>query len=467
MALALVAGLSGCATTARNRAILQPTDAITHVMTSVGGVPIRERYYPGQGMVREAVVAGPLGRPTPAVRADGTVGYDLLALSGGGSNGAFGAGYLCGWTKAGTRPVFQVVTGISTGSLLSSFAFAGPAFDGRLRQAFTTIQTPMIYRRRPLIALPWSDSIGRTDPLDHLIATYADSALLQAVAEGHRQGRRLYVGTTDLDHKRLIIWDMGSVAACGHPGAPELYRRVLRASSSIPVLFNPIEFPVVFNDMEFSELHVDGGVRTQVFMRRPLLQHLEPIAARDGDVLVQPTDVSASSVPGQTIPLNLAGSRLFILVNGKLRPDSSAPARRLLPIAEESLHALMSAEFNGDLYRMLLLTSTTGMQYQLQAIPADLRNIPNAADFNPDAMTRLFLTGHELARSGTPWMPAPRGLDDSELQLLAPNGPAPPASALRSSERLDREPEDRLALPVEPRPGRTGWRAISPRVIRP
>ena len=77
--------------------------------------------------------------------------YPLLAISGGGSNGAFGAGFLCGWTESGTRPDFKVVTAVSTGSLQAPLAFLGPDYDHILRAIFTTHGTEEIYqRKRPL-----------------------------------------------------------------------------------------------------------------------------------------------------------------------------------------------------------------------------------------------------------------------------------------------------------------------------
>ena len=72
---------------------------------------------------------------------------NFLALSGGGGDGAFGAGLLCGWTTAGTRPRFKLVTGISTGALIAPFAFLGPEYDARLKEAFTTISDKNIYTR--------------------------------------------------------------------------------------------------------------------------------------------------------------------------------------------------------------------------------------------------------------------------------------------------------------------------------
>ncbi len=259
LSVCVLTGLSGCALP-RSQPAVVPTAVIMNVQTSAGPLPVRDHVYPGQGVIRQAIVTGPVAPPSAPVRPDGTTGYDLLALSGGGSNGAFGAGVLCGWTQAGTRPTFQVVTGISTGALLASFAFAGPQFDPQLRTAYTTVESSQIFRRNSLMQLPWSDSLCRTDPLKEMIAHYADDPLLKAIADGYRQGRRLYVGTTHLDQKRLIIWDMGSIAACGHPGAPQLFRAVLRASTSIPVLFNPAEFQVQAETGKwYSELHVDGG----------------------------------------------------------------------------------------------------------------------------------------------------------------------------------------------------------------
>ena len=73
-------------------------------------------------------------------QADGTVVYNYLAVSGGGSAGAFGAGILNGWTASGDRPKFKVVTGVSTGALISTFAFLGPDYDDELKGS--------IYHRR-------------------------------------------------------------------------------------------------------------------------------------------------------------------------------------------------------------------------------------------------------------------------------------------------------------------------------
>jgi hypothetical protein len=279
----------------------------------------------------------------------------------------------------------------------------------------------------------------------------------------------MYVGTTDLDQKRLIIWDMGSIAACGHPGAPELYRKVLRASSSIPVLFDPMEFQVSARGGWYSELHVDGGTRASLFMRRVLVNQLgEPLAqarAGDGDgseknvtdnaVRRSRYDTDEAIAPRGADPedgiaphrLDLYGSRLFIIVNGKLRPEPASTDRGLVPIAAHSIQSLMSAQFNGELYRMYLLTASTGMAFRMVAIPEEQRNVPSPAEFDPATMSLLFDLGAGMAHQGIAWIPAPRGIDESEVAILEASRPR-----RESDTRLARGDEKVEGEPPPPRP---------------
>ena len=74
--------------------------------------------------------------------------HNYLAISGGGANGAFGAGLLVGWTEAGTRPEFDFVTGISTGALIAPFAFLGPAYDDQLKAVYTQYSTSDMIEKR-------------------------------------------------------------------------------------------------------------------------------------------------------------------------------------------------------------------------------------------------------------------------------------------------------------------------------
>jgi hypothetical protein len=134
---ALAAGLPACALPTRLAAVPRGRAGAATVL----GLP-NERFFPteaaGQaGLQREFVAAVerqlvsrglPPTAPPPEL--------DLLGISGGGENGAFGAGLLNGWTERGDRPAFFPVTGISTGALSAPSAFLGSARDAQgLRRA--------------------------------------------------------------------------------------------------------------------------------------------------------------------------------------------------------------------------------------------------------------------------------------------------------------------------------------------
>ena len=169
-----------------------------------------------------------------------------LALSGGGQDGAFGAGILCGWTEAGTRPQFKLVTGISTGALMAPFAFLGPAYDHVLKEAYTTISDKDVYKAHKPLAILLSlvnikplPALTENKPMEELVARLVDDKVLAEVAREHRKGRRLLIGTTQMDAQRLVIWNMGAIANSGNPQALALFRKIMVASASIPAFFPP------------------------------------------------------------------------------------------------------------------------------------------------------------------------------------------------------------------------------------
>ena len=198
---------------------------------------------------------------------DGKREYSFLVLSGGGSAGAFGAGFLTGWSKAGTRPDFKIVTGVSTGSLQATFAFLGPEYDDELTEVYTQYSTDEIYTKRSLLGAVMGESAWDTGPLKELIAHYVTSDILDAVAAKHSTGHRLFIGTVNMDTAEFIIWDMGAIASSDRPDRLDRYRNVLLASSSIPVLFPPVYFEVEIGGQSYYEMHVDGGTQAQLFLR--------------------------------------------------------------------------------------------------------------------------------------------------------------------------------------------------------
>ena len=195
-----------------------------------------------------------------------------LAVSGGGDNGAFGAGLMNGWTTTGTRPAFKMVTGVSTGALIAPFAFLGSGHDAELREVYTTLTPDRIFRRRSLAAALFNDAMADTAPLAVVIAEDANQQMFDEIGREYDKGRLLLIGTTDLDAQRPVIWNIGALATSGHPKALDLFRKILRASSAIPGAFEPVLLDVEIDGRKNQEMHVDGGAIAQLFLYPPTIE---------------------------------------------------------------------------------------------------------------------------------------------------------------------------------------------------
>src|SRR6188768_4084964 len=181
--LLTVLALGGCASIAR-----VPFTKEQQSVATVPGIPNARVWSDDRAdtllaRARSEVLAGPAGRA-------GAV--NVLAISGGGSNGAYGAGLLAGWSERGTRPEFAVVTGASAGALIAPFAFLGAAYDETLRSVFASGEMANLLQSDGLAGL-FGTSLFKTAPLRDLIARHVDAALLEAIAREYRRGRRLYV----------------------------------------------------------------------------------------------------------------------------------------------------------------------------------------------------------------------------------------------------------------------------------
>jgi predicted patatin/cPLA2 family phospholipase len=311
----------------------------------------------------------------------------LLALSGGGDNGAFGAGVLCGWTEHGDRPRFKLVTGISTGALIAPFAFLGSEYDTRLK-LYTMVTQGEIFRRKSLLTALWRDSLADTRPLADLIAKYIDEPMLQAIAREHKKGRRLFIGTTQFDAQRLVIWNMGAIAASGHPEALKLFRKILLASASIPGFFPPQYFKVEAVSRSYEEMHVDGGTMAQVILYEAALK---PFTEME-----------------KIMEVKLMGRPkvLYIIRNGRIMPSWDKVRPRLVPIASRAIDTLIKVQGVGDLYRLMAFARRDKMDFNLAAIPRDFTPSPGDM-FNQEYMNRLFDLGFEIAKKGYPWKKYP------------------------------------------------------------
>ena len=315
----------------------------------------------------------------------------LLTVSGGGGDGAFGAGLLSGWTESGKRPTFRLVTGVSTGALIAPFAFLGPKYDHVLKESYTQVSDKDIFKKRNFTAVLFSDAMADTAPMAHLIDKYITRELLDEIAVEYERGRLLLIGTTNLDAREAVYWNMGAIASSKSPEALALFRKVTLASASIPGAFPPVMIDVSVNGVNYQEMHVDGGATRQVFMY-PQRLHV-------GDLIKEAHMTRSRSV--------------YIIRNARLDPDWANVDRRLMSIVGRSVSSLIQTQGMGDLNRMYMTSTRDGLDYNLAYIPPDFSH-PKKSDFDPGYMIPLFERGRQLAAAGYVWHKYPPGYDPTE-----------------------------------------------------
>lgn len=317
----------------------------------------------------------------------------VLVLSGGGAFGAYSAGILCGWSESGTRPTFDTVTGVSTGALVAVFAFLGPEYDDELRRSYTEIDSAGIYRTKPIFVALLSDSLNDSKPLHKQIEEAITPEVVAKLAKAHAEGRRLYIGTTDLDGRRPVVWDLSAIAASGKPDSRELICNLLLASAAIPAFFPAVEIPIQVDGKKYVERHVDGGLTQPLFFRPP------HIAEEDRS---------------NPLPSMLYGSDEYVIVAGKLYADPYPVKPQVLPIVGSSVTTFLHAQTRDTLVKLYMQSMLTGMRYHLAAIPSDFVGLSSPIDFNPSGMTKLFEEGRKQALEGTVWRNMPPGIGERE-----------------------------------------------------
>ena len=322
--------------------------------------------------------------------ADGTVVYNYLALSGGGSAGAFGAGILNGWTAKGDRPKFKVVTGVSTGALISTFAFLGPDYDDELKEAYTTIDATHIFIANSLLSLIWSESVTDNKPFRDMIAKYITEDVLDKVAAEDKKGRRIYVMTSDLDREMPVVWDLGAIARSSSPSRLSLYRQVVLASASIPAVFPPVLIQVTIDGKSYDELHVDGGVFTQAFF------------------IGNAIDLKKTVHDAHPEWKKDAMQRLYVIRNGRIDAQTRVTNRSLGSISGNSISTMLKMSGINDLYRLYVGQLTGELEFYYVAFP--LGYVPaSAEEFNKQEMNQEYDLGYKLGSEGVPWQRLPPG----------------------------------------------------------
>jgi predicted patatin/cPLA2 family phospholipase len=307
----------------------------------------------------------------------------LLAISGGGDNGAYGAGFLNGWTSSGTRPEFKAVTGVSTGALIAPFAFLGPRYDYVLERVYTTSSQKDIFKKRGMIKGLFGDGMADTRPLAQTIASYVNRQLLDEIAAEYAKGRLLLVGTANLDTMEPVIWNMTAIAARKDPDAIALFSKILLASASIPGAFPPVMIDVNLGGTRYQEMHVDGGTTAQLFL--------------------YPPSISLANAPQRK---RIA----YIIRNARLDPEWASTNRRTMTIAMRAIDSLTRTQGIGDLYRVYATTQRDGVDYNLTYIPATF-DVPHKEMFDTAYMKALYDVGFQAAKSGYHWGKGPPGFD--------------------------------------------------------
>ncbi|GMG81540.1 patatin-like phospholipase family protein [Paralimibaculum aggregatum] len=313
-----------------------------------------------------------------------TIHHVSLALSGGGPDGAFGAGLLAGWTARGDRPEFQVVTGVSTGAIIALFAFLGPDHDDTLREIYTTYSSKDLFIRTFFTGLTGGTALLDTRGYRKLIDRYITDEIVADIAEAYAEGRLLMIGTTNIDASRPVIWNIGAIAASGHADAKRLIQDVVQASSAIPAVFPPGIIPVEVDGKRYDEMHVDGGATQQVMLYSPAIR----LGDFDHDLGVK------------------IDRTVYVVINNKLEKPYAPVRPRLLSIAGTAASSLIGGSGSGDVYRIFAVAERDGLDLNITAIPTDFDAEPNEM-FDPVYMTSLYQLGRQVGLDGNRWSPYP------------------------------------------------------------
>ncbi len=314
--------------------------------------------------------------------------HNYLAISAGGKDGAFSAGLLVGWTAEGTRPEFTMVTGISTGALAAPFAYLGSAYDSQLKEMYTSYSTIDFLSKRNILSVLTGPSLFDTKPLEKLIAKYIDQKVMEEIAAEHRKGRRLWIATTNLDAGRPMIWNIGAIASSDVPGTLELIHKVVLAAASIPGAFPPVFIEVETGGKRYKEMHVDGGVFSQVFVT--------PVHIKWRDV--------ARKLKVKGIP------RAYLIRNSSFDSEWKIVSPDIESISGKTINLLLKTQGICDIYRIYAASKRDGIDFNLAYIPDDF-DIEPSETFDPVYMGKLFDLGYQLAKNGYPWVKKPPVLE--------------------------------------------------------
>ena len=407
--LGLSAALAGCASNLE-RVQYTPALAARAEIPDMSGVR-----FPGDApasvfdRLRDQVAKAAAARHEPVT---------YLALSGGGGDGAYGAGLLKGLAETNRRPQFTIVSGVSTGALMAPFVFLGSNYDPILQDLYTSGYAATLVKDVNLLNGLFGNALVESDKLMQLIKRYVDDDLIQRIAAEHRKGRRLLIATTNLDAQHSDVWDMGAIAASGSPRANKLFRQVLAASASVPGLFPPRLIDVTADGQDFQEMHVDGGTLRQIY--------------------VAPDETIYGTKSGNT------GIRdLYILVNNKIDATFDVVENSTIPVGTRSLATILKREGRNNVLGAYSFAARNRIGYHLAFIDPAVKDLPAddpTKQFSSEYMTYLYNLGEEKGRSARPW--------DAQPPLAADRLPAPQSTPASQGVSAASAPAKALIPPV-------------------
>jgi predicted acylesterase/phospholipase RssA len=321
----------------------------------------------------------------PPVSAAATTGgagvpYTVLALSGGGPDGAYGVGLLAGWSATGRRPVFDVVTGVSTGALMAPFAFLGSASDAHLRELYTGTHISSILKKGSPLRLASGPAIYRSTRLKDLIALNIDDDLLARVAEQHRAGRRLYVATVNIDAQQMLVWDMGAIATRATPEAKALFQQVLLSAVSVPVAFPPQLITPSEPPGALTEAHADATVFAHMYAGAELF----PAACKAG-----------------TRPCTL-----YVIVHNKTVAEPAIVPFRSSSMIKRSLETVIKANLSTRLLATAQMARAEGVALRLAYLDVPFEGV-SPVDFDLAYMRKVYALGEAAGQRPETWLSAP------------------------------------------------------------
>jgi predicted acylesterase/phospholipase RssA len=309
--------------------------------------------------------------------------FVFLALSGGGADGAFGAGILSGWSDARHRPEFTVVSGTSTGALMAPFAFLGPEYDHVLKEIYTAGHAEQFVKAANVSNVIFGAGLISAGSAHSIIAHFIDRPLLDKIAREHRKGRRLYVVTTNLDAQRPVLWDMGAIASSDRADAETVFGQVLTASASFPGVFSPVLINVEADGHRFAEMHVDGETTDPMFVApERILKSLK-------------ATTSAA-----------AHKSIYMLVNTKLEASFEVTENTPLQVPSRAVFTLTKTERRNSVLAAYEFARRNNFKFNLAYLPRDIPD-KGSVEFDGGYMRSLFEYGYQLGRSGLAWHSSP------------------------------------------------------------